>query len=120
MTTRFDTTKWTTAKGDMLAVKEMETEHLLNVLKMLVQKPTIVVSMLICDIEAETSPCYEPWTKEGLAETKFQSLHNATSMSADEILEYVLTCRLGTAMLTELSIRGINVDRYLILLRTAR
>ena len=55
MKTRFDIPNvWITAAGEVISVQNMETPHLLNTVKMLIQKPSRVLSMLIVDIENAT------------------------------------------------------------------
>lgn len=54
MKTRFDGKLWIGAFGLALEVKDMETAHLLNTVKMLVQKPARVQAMLVTDIEEAT------------------------------------------------------------------
>lgn len=54
MKTRFDGKIWVMAYGVAIEVKEMETAHLLNTVKMLVQKPARVQAMLVDDIERAT------------------------------------------------------------------
>lgn len=54
MKTRFDGKLWIGAFGLALEVKVMETAHLLNTVKMLVQKPARVQAMLVTDIENAT------------------------------------------------------------------
>ena len=54
MKTRFDGKLWIGAFGLAIEVKDMETAHLLNTVKMLVQKPARVQAMLVNDIEDAT------------------------------------------------------------------
>ena len=73
MTTRFDESKyWITAGGEVIRLSDMETSHLLNTVKMLLQKPTRTQAMLVTDIErnsrasagspcAINSQCYKPY-----------------------------------------------------------
>lgn len=49
MNTRFDGRLWIGALGVTFKVKEMETRHLLNTVKMLLQKPARVQTMLVAD-----------------------------------------------------------------------
>lgn len=117
MITRFDSLVWISARGEALSINEMETDHLMNTLKMFVQKPTVVVSMLIRDIESTPQRnCCTPWTKEGTAYAIPQSIHNVTSMTSEELRTYAVNSRLGCAMKAELVKRGVNVDSYLALL----
>ncbi len=58
MKTRFDETKyWITAGGEAIRLCDMETSHLLNTVKMLLQKPTRTQAMLVIDIERNSRRC---------------------------------------------------------------
>ena len=65
MKTRFDGKIWVMAYGVAIEVKEMETAHLLNTVKMLVQKPARVQAMLVDDIERATFADPTVWTPTG-------------------------------------------------------
>jgi len=119
MNTRFNTTFWTTARGEIFTVKEMETDHLLNTLKMFMQKPTLVINMLIHDIETMAFDCCPPWVKDNRQNVKVQSIFNATSMTAEEACDYALNSCLGQAMQAELLSRGVNLGNYLAVLKSA-
>ena len=119
MNTRFDTMYWTTARGDVLSVKEMGTEHLMNTLNIFSRRPTAVISMLIRDIEASAAACScVPWTKENQQGVVTQSIHSVTSMTAEEACMYALNSCLGQAMQTELTSRGVNINNYFDLLKS--
>lgn len=62
MNTRFDGRLWIGALGVTFKVKEMETRHLLNTVKMLLQKPARVQTMLVADIESATFAEPQAWT----------------------------------------------------------
>lgn len=111
--TRFDGTLWITARGLALAPAEMETDHLLNTLNMLMQKPVLVVNMLIRDIESCSDNISVPWIKERAAGLKRQSIQNVTSMSVDDVREYAYNSPLVQAICNELEARGVNVSNYL-------
>lgn len=66
MKTRFDGKLWIGAFGLAHEVKDMETAHLLNTVKMLVQKPARVQAMLVTDIEEATFEEQEAWTPQRL------------------------------------------------------
>lgn len=89
MKTRFDGKIWVMAYGVAIEVKEMETAHLLNTVKMLVQKPARVQAMLVDDIERATFADPTVWTPTGEGDTRKLSLRNVTSLSADELTTYV-------------------------------
>ena len=113
MKTRFDGKIWVMAYGVAIEVKEMETAHLLNTVKMLVQKPARVQAMLVDDIERATFADPTVWTPTSEEGTRKLSLHNVTSLSADELTTYVTGTPLFKAMLEELETRGINTENIM-------
>lgn len=113
MKTRFDGKIWVMAYGVAIEVKEMETAHLLNTVKMLVQKPARVQAMLVDDIERATFADPTVWTPTGEGDTRKLSLRNVTSLSADELTTYVTGTPLFKAMLEELETRGINTEKIM-------
>ena len=113
MKTRFDGKIWVIAYGVAIEVKEMETAHLLNTVKMLVQKPARVQAMLVDDIERATFADPTVWTPTGEGDTRKLSLRNVTSLSADELTTYVTGSPLFKAMLEELETRGINTENIM-------
>lgn len=118
MKTRFDYDGvWITGCGVAVPVGEMETAHLLNTVKMLVQKPSRVLSILISDIESATFS-ETVWTAHNVSDKK-QSLTNVTSMSEQELVSYVTETPLFKSMLEELICRGVNMENILSLYKTA-
>lgn len=113
MKTGFDGKIWVMAYGVAIEVKEMETAHLLNTVKMLVQKPARVQAMLVDDIERATFADPTVWTPTGEGDTRKLSLRNVTSLSADELTTYVTGTPLFKAMLEELETRGINTENIM-------
>ena len=113
MKTRFDGKIWVMAYGVAIEVKEMETAHLLNTVKMLVQKPARVQAMLVDDIERATFADPTVWTPTREGDTRKLSLRNVTSLSADELTTYVTGTPLFKAMLEELETRGINTENIM-------
>lgn len=113
MKTRFDGKIWVMAYGVAIEVKEMETAHLLNTVKMLVQKPARVQAMLVDDIERATFADPTVWTPTGEGDTRKLSLRNMTNLSADELTTYVTGTPLFKAMLEELETRGINTENIM-------
>lgn len=114
MYTRFDNSvEWTTADHRTLKIKDMETTHLMNTVRMLICKPHYVLSMLIADIEKSVeSNVSEVWSpsKKNRDDCKNKSIAVVTSMLPEEIMAYVLDSSLGEAMLAELRTRGVNTD----------
>lgn len=113
MKTRFDGTYWIGAGGSVFTPSEMNTDHLLNSLKMLKSKPAVVISMVVRDVEA--APDCHPFDPlgGGHAAVVRKSLFNLTSMTPEQVSNYALNSTLGVAMRIELINRGINVDNYL-------
>lgn len=109
MKTRFDDNQyWITAQGDCMDINDMETSHLMNTVRMLVQKPFITVNLLIKDIETFNTRVWTPKKKE----IKSESIKNVTSMSEREVIEYILDTPLVLAMLTVLNSRGVNIENF--------
>lgn len=53
MKTRFDSAKvWRTNNDTTVSIKELETSHLMNIVRMLLRRPETVQTMLVCDIGA--------------------------------------------------------------------
>lgn len=113
MKTRFDGKIWIMAYGVAIEVKEMETAHILNTVKMLVQKPARVQAMLVDDVERATFADPTVWTPTSEGNTRKLSLRNVTSLSADELTTYVTGTPLFKAMLEELETRGINTENIM-------
>ena len=112
MKTRFDGKVWVAAFGVPMEVKDMETAHLLNTVKMLVQKPASVQAMLVDDIESAAFASTGVWTA-GPEDTRKQSIHNVTSLSGEDLTAYVIKSPLFKAMVEELETRGVNTDNIL-------
>lgn len=118
MNTRFDGKRWMGAFGIVFEVKEMETEHLLNTVKMLLQKPNRVQAMLVTDIESATFAEPQAWTANRKEDIRKVSIHNITSLSSAELVEYVKGTPLFKAMLEELETRGVNTENIVQLYTT--
>ena len=117
MKTRFDYEGvWITGFG-AVPVADMETAHLLNIVKILVQKPARTLSMLISDIENATFS-ETVWTAHNEVDKK-QSLRNVTSLSDTELTEYAISSPLFKSMIDELKSRGVNTDNIVKLYTTA-
>lgn len=113
MKTRFDGNLWIGAGGQVFSPVEMGTDHLLNTVKMLKNRPAVVVAMVVRDIEAAPDCC--PFDPFGVGHSGLvkQSLFNITSMTPEQISEYALNSPLGMALKAELLSRGVNVENYL-------
>lgn len=118
MKTRFDESKvWVTGMGEVVEIREMETTHLMNTIRMFVQKPYISMGIIIKDIERNMVCCaigqaWQPVIKS-THDVKRESISNVTSMSEQEIIDYTLDSPLGKAMLEELESRGVNIENFL-------
>lgn len=113
MKTRFDGTVWIGAGGTAFLPVEMDTDHLLNTLKMLKNRPAVVVTMVVRDIESTPDCCpFSPFGNSH-ADVVKQSLFNITSMTPEQVSAYALNSPLGMAMKAELLSRGVNVENYL-------
>lgn len=118
MKTRFDGTVWIGAGGTAFLPAEMDTDHLLNTLKMLKNRPAVVVTMVVRDIESTPDCCpFDPFGNCHGDVVK-QSLFNITSMTPEQVSAYTLNSTLGTAMKAELISRGVNVGNYLSMIET--
>lgn len=113
MKTRFDGTLWIGAGGAVYHLFEMETDHLLNTVRMLKNRPALVITMVVRDIEATRDCCsFDPFDNDH-SEMLKQSLFNVTSMTPEQVSSYALNSPLGTALKMELCSRGVNVENYL-------
>lgn len=117
MKTRFDNTvMWVTSDGSETNIRDMETTHLLNTVKMFIQKPYRIVSILIKDVERYSQHHYpEVWTPthQGASSVVTQSIGTITSMSKEQLVDYALGSPLCAAMIEELTRRGVNVSNVL-------
>ena len=117
MKTRFDYSGvWITTRG-ATPIVEMDTSHLLNTVKMLVQKPARTLSMLVSDIES-AAVSEVVWTVHNTDNRK-QSLQNVTSLSETELVEYVKGSPLFVSMIAELESRGVNTENVVRLYTTS-
>lgn len=111
MKTRFDQTEyWTTAYGEVTRISEMETGHLMNIVRMFIRKPYLIVSTLISDVES-SSGHDSVWTPTPGCESdiKKESLYNITSLTSKQLVDYVFGTPLVCAIKQELTNRGINL-----------
>jgi len=111
MNTRFDNNFWITARGEVISVNELETDHAMNILRMFVTKPTRTMAMILTDIE--NSACYGGVWAVNASNARAQSIRNVTSLSTAELKEYALNSNLGRALASELERRGVNIVNIL-------
>lgn len=109
MKTRFDSAKvWRTNNDTVVSIKELETSHLMNIVRMLLRRPETVQTMLVCDIERQSR---NVWRANDLVdEDAIASIHNATSMTPLEVVQWVQGTPLFTTIVFTLEGRGVNTS----------
>lgn len=116
MKTKFDESKtWVNGLGKIETIVNMETSHLMNIIKMFAQKPHIIMKIIIDDIEKYEEPnLNQAWTPNEFNNTDFikESINNVTSMNENQIISYALNSNLATSIFNELQSRGVNVDNF--------
>lgn len=118
MNTRFDNSKsWKSADGRVTDIRDMETSHIMNTIRMFIRKPHTIMSMIVKDFDQyeDDQPFSNgPWFPElndfNRKSAKQESMHAVTSMSHMQLIEYALHSLLVCAMRDELAARGVNVD----------
>lgn len=117
MRTRFDNKKtWMDANGKENCIENMTTMHLLNVLAMFITKPSIVLTMLLQDIESGMFVSSLVWSATRAEENMARSIANVTGLSADRLTDYALCSDLGKAISNELLRRGVQLNNALTVL----
>lgn len=109
MKTRFDSAEvWRTNNDTMVSIKELETSHLMNIVRMLLRRPETVQTMLVCDIERQSR---NVWKANNLVdEDAIESIHNATSMTPREVVQWVQDTPLFNTIVITLEGRGVNTS----------
>lgn len=111
MKTRFDSTdSWATATGEVRALEDMTTPHLMNLYAMFIRRPDRTMAMLVADIESGdyADRVWKPTMRN--EDTLSASISNATKMTTDELVSYALQSPLGEAIKKELVNRGVDVE----------
>ena len=116
MKTRFDGRVWLDDRGNSRSFFSLETEHLLNIAKMIYSRPEVVIRMMIKDIEKEGYKIerFKPWdvsTEDPVRE----SIQSITGMTPKEIVDYAFSSPLGQELQSALEARGICLENYLLL-----
>lgn len=107
--TRFDETDaWQTALGEWVAIKDLEIDHMLNILAMFEKKPGLIQNLLLKDVVGRNNNVWQI-----AAEAVKESVYNVTSMKNDELKTYWKNCPLYKTMVDELFNRGVNVLQVL-------
>lgn len=109
MKTRFDSAEvWRTNSDTKVSIKELETSHLMNIVRMLLRRPETVQTMLVCDIERQSR---NVWKANNIVdEDAVESIHNATSMTPRDVVQWVQGTPLFTAIVFTLEGRGVNTS----------
>ena len=109
MKTRFDSAKvWRTNNDTTVSIKELETSHLMNIVRMLLRRPETVQTMLVCDIERQSR---NVWKANNIVdEDAIESIHNATSMTPREVVQWVQDTPLFNTIVFTLEGRGVNTS----------
>ena len=109
MKTRFDNAEmWRTNNDTAVSIQELETSHLMNIVRMLLRRPETVQTMLVCDIERQSR---NVWKANNIVdEDAVESIHNATSMTPREVIQWVQGTPLFTAIVFTLEGRGVNTS----------
>lgn len=109
MKTRFDSAEiWRTNNDTMVSTKELETSHLMNIVRMLLRRPETVQTMLVCDIERQSR---NVWKANNIVdEDAIESIHNATSMTPREVVQWVQDTPLFNTIVFTLEGRGVNTS----------
>jgi hypothetical protein len=109
MKTRFDSAEvWRMNNDTMVSIKELETSHLMNIVRMLLRRPETVQTMLVCDIERQSR---NVWKANNIVdEDAIESIHNATSMTPREVVQWVQDTPLFNTIVFTLEGRGVNTS----------
>lgn len=109
MKTRFDSAEvWRTNNDTMVSIKELETSHLMNIVRMLLRRPETVQTMLVCDIERQSR---NVWKANNIVdEDAIESIHNATSMTPREVVQWVQDTPLFNTIVFTLEERGVKTS----------
>ena len=109
MKTRFDSAEvWRTNNDTMVSIKELETSHLMNIVRMLLRRPETVQTMLVCDIERQSR---NVWKANNIVdEDAIESIHNAKSMTPREVVQWVQDTPLFNTIVITLEGRGVNTS----------
>lgn len=109
MKTRFHSAEvWRTNNDTAVSIQELETSHLMNIVRMLLRRPETVQTMLVCDIERQSR---NVWKANNIVdEDAIESIHNATSMTPREVVQWVQDTPLFNTIVFTLEGRGVNTS----------
>lgn len=103
--TRFDNSEVWETKRESYEISEMETSHIINLLRMFKTKPMVILSILLDSVEES---CFAFSKNKNKA-----AVHEITSMSEDELIEVAMNSVLVASLCDELKERGVNVENVL-------
>ena len=109
MKTRFHSAEvWRTNNDTAVSIQELETSHLMNIVRMLLRRPETVQTMLVCDIERQSRNVWK--ANHIVDEDAIESIHNATSMTPREVVQWVQDTPLFNTIVFTLEGRGVNTS----------
>lgn len=103
--TRFDNSEVWETKQEAYEISEMETSHIINLLRMFRTKPMVILNILLDSVEES---CFAFSKNKNKA-----AVHEITSMSEEELIDVAMNSVLVAALCDQLEKRGVNVDNVL-------
>lgn len=103
--TRFDNPEVWETKREAYEISEMETSHIINLLRMFKTKPTVILNILLESVEDSSFAFSKHKNKAAINEI--------TSMSNEELIEVAMDSVLVAALCDQLEERGVNVENIL-------
>lgn len=110
--TRFDNPEVWETKREAYEISEMETSHIINLLRMFKTKPMVILNILLDSVDDACFSFSKGKNKE--------AVHEITSMSEDELVEVAMNSVLVAALCDQLEERGVNVENILNNIATER
>ena len=103
--TRFDNSEVWETKRESYEISEMETSHIINLLRMFKTKPIVILNILLDSVEES---CFAFLKSRNKA-----AVYEITSMSEDELIEVAMNSVLVASLCDQLEERGVNVENVL-------
>lgn len=110
--TRFDNSEVWETRNESYEISEMETSHIINLLRMFKTKPTVVMNILLDSVDDASFSFSKRKSKE--------AIYEITSMSEEELIEVAMNSVLVAALCDQLEERGVNVENILNIMTTER
>lgn len=110
--TRFDNSEVWEIKNESYEISEMETSHIINLLRMFKTKPIVILNILLESVDEASFSFSKKRNKE--------AIHEITSMSEDELVGVAMNSVLVAALCDQLEERGVNVENILNNIATER